>query len=108
MALPMKSGILWAGVARTRGRVPSHLSCPVMLMTENTVFQDRLCSALPMTMNETVATVAPANIPTKAKKAIWDKDRTSFIVRHIDGFSQSNYAPNEKSDLLGQTLRLLM
>src|SRR4030043_1084815 len=24
IALPMKSGILWAGVARTRGRVPSH------------------------------------------------------------------------------------
>jgi hypothetical protein len=108
IALPMKSGILWAGVAKTSGSVPSHLSCPVILMTEKTVFQDKLCSALPITMNETVETVAPANSPTNAKKAIWDKDKTNFIVSHIDGLSQSNCARNEKAALLRKTFRLFM
>jgi hypothetical protein len=76
-----------------------------MLMTENTVFQDRLCNALPMAMN---GTDAPAKTPTNAKKAICDNERTNFIVIHIAGFNQSNCARNEKMALLTKTFRLFM
>jgi len=50
MALPMNKGSLGAGVARRSGKVPPHLSLFVMLTTENTVFHDNDCMALPMAM----------------------------------------------------------